>query len=57
LLRKVFGGNDLIATPKRTARQVDGRNGLDNVRLFLEIGEAFSVRFGASEITSLRTVG
>lgn len=57
LLRDVFDDDDLVARPELTAHTVDGWDSLGNVRLFLEIEKAFSVRFSATEITSLRNVG
>lgn len=57
LLRDVFDNDDLVATPELTARAVDGWDSLGNVRLFLEIERAFSIRFSATEIASLKNVG
>jgi acyl carrier protein len=57
LLRDVFDNDDLIATPELTAKAVEGWDSLGNVRLFLEIEKAFTVRFNATEITSLKNVG
>jgi acyl carrier protein len=57
LLRDVFDNDDLVATPELTAHKVDGWDSLGNVRLFLEIEKAFSVRFSATEISSLKNVG
>ena len=57
LLRDVFDDDDLVATPELVAHKVDGWDSLGNVRLFLEIEKAFSVRFSATEITSLKNVG
>jgi acyl carrier protein len=57
LLRDVFDSDDLVATPELAARQVAGWDSLGNVRLFLEIEKAFSVRFTATEISSLKNVG
>lgn len=57
LLRDVFDNDELVATPELTASKVPGWDSLGNVRLFLEIEQVFSMRFGASEISSLRNVG
>lgn len=57
LLRDVFDDDRLVATPGLTARQVNGWDSLGNIRLFLEIEKAFSVRFSAIEISSLKNVG
>lgn len=57
VLRDVFDSDDLVATPKLTARIVKGRDSLGNVRLFLEIERNFSIRFSTVEIAALRNVG
>ena len=57
LLREVFDDDDIVATPALTAHKVSGWDSLGNVRLFLEIEKAFSVRFSATEITSLKNIG
>lgn len=57
LLREVFDNDSLIATPELAARAVPGWDSLGNVRLFLEIERAFSVRFSATEIAALKNVG
>ncbi len=57
LLREVFDNDSLVATPDLTASKVEGWNSLGNVRLFLEIERAFSVRFNATEISGLKNVG
>jgi acyl carrier protein len=57
LLRDVFDDDDLVATPELTAHRVNGWDSLGNVRLFVEIEKAFSIRFSATEITSLKNVG
>ena len=57
ILRNVFDNDNLVATPGLTAHQVEGWDSLGNVRLFVEIERAFSVRFSAMEISSLKNVG
>jgi len=57
LLRNVFDNDDLLATPELTARQVNGWDSLGNVRLFIEVEREFSVRFSATEISSLKNIG
>jgi acyl carrier protein len=57
ILRDVFDDDALVATPGLTAREVDGWDSLGNVRLFLEIERAFTIRFSAGEISSLKNVG
>ena len=57
VLRDVFESDDIVATPDLTAHKVEGWDSLGNVRLFVEIERAFSVRFSAPEISSLKNVG
>lgn len=57
VLREVFDDDDLVATEDLTAPRVNGWDSLGNVRLFLEIEKEFSVRFSATEISSLKNVG
>jgi acyl carrier protein len=57
LLRDVFDDDGIVATPGLTAQQVHGWDSLGNVRLFLEVERVFSVRFSATEISSLKNVG
>ena len=57
VLRDIFENEELTATPELTARMVDGWDSLGNVRLFVELEQAFGVRFSATEISSLKNVG
>lgn len=57
LLREVFYDDDLVAHPAMTASQVQGWDSLGHVRLLVEVERAFSIRFSATEISSLRSVG
>lgn len=57
VLRDIFENENLTATPELTARMVDGWDSLGNVRLFVELEQAFGVRFSATEISSLKNVG
>ncbi len=57
VLREVFDDDELVATPDLTASMVRGWDSLGNVRLFLDIENAFSIRFSATEIAALRNVG
>jgi acyl carrier protein len=57
ILRDVFDRDDLVAKPELTAHHVEGWDSLSHVRLFVEIERAFSVRFSASEMASLKSVG
>ena len=57
VLRSVFDNEELVATPTLTAKHVNGWDSLNNVRLFLEVEGEFAVRFSATEISSLKSVG
>jgi acyl carrier protein len=57
ILRDVFDDDNVTATPRLTAQQVNGWDSLGNVRLFVEIERAFAVRFSATEVSSLKNVG
>lgn len=57
VLRDIFDNEALVVTPELTARAVEGWDSLSNVRLFIELERVFSVRFGATEISSLKNVG
>ena len=57
LLRNVFDDDDLVATADLNAQRVNGWDSLGNVRLFLEIEKEFTLRFTATEISSLRNLG
>ena len=57
VLCDVFDSDEIVATPQMVANDVPGWDSLGNVRLFVEIERAFSVRFSATEISSLKNVG
>ena len=57
ILRNVFDDDTLVARPDLTADQVRGWDSFAHLRLILAVEEAFSVRFSASQITSLQNVG
>jgi len=57
ILREVFYDDDIVAVPQMTASQVNGWDSLGHVRLLVEIERAFDVRFDATEISTLKSVG
>jgi acyl carrier protein len=57
ILRDVFDNDSLVATPDLTAPMVEGWDSLNNVRLFVAIEQALSLRFTAQEIAGLENVG
>jgi acyl carrier protein len=57
LLRDVFYDDDLVATPVMTAGEVSGWDSLGHVRLLVEVEREFSIRFSATEVSTLRNLG
>ncbi|MEP6730567.1 MAG: acyl carrier protein [bacterium] len=57
VFRDVFDDDALEVHSAMTAEDVDGWDSLTHVRLMLSVERAFAVRFTASEIGKLKTVG
>ncbi|MGH7065479.1 MAG: acyl carrier protein [Stellaceae bacterium] len=57
ILRDTFDDDDLVATPQLAADQVKGWDSLSNVRFFVAVEQAMSVRFTAAEIGGLKNLG
>ena len=57
VFRDVFDEDDLVLTPETTADDVDGWDSLSHIRLVLAVSKSFDVKFSASEIGGLKTVG
>ena len=57
VLRGIFDGEELVATPGLSARAVNEWDSLGHARLFVEIERVFGVRFNATGISSLKNVG
>jgi acyl carrier protein len=57
IIRDVFDDDTLVATPELTARDVDGWDSVNHVRLILSVERQFKLKFAASEVTSLKRLG
>jgi acyl carrier protein len=56
VFRQVFD-DDVAIGETTTARDVEGWDSLNHVRLVVAIEKAFGVRFASGEVSELRTVG
>jgi acyl carrier protein len=56
VFRTIFD-DDVVISESTTARDVDGWDSLNHVRLVVAIEKAFKVRFGSGEVSALKTVG
>ena len=57
IFRSVFDDDKLDVKPSLSARDLNGWDSLRNIRLMLAIEKSFRVRFTASEIGKLESVG
>jgi acyl carrier protein len=57
ILRDVFENDTLVAAPGLTAKDVDGWDSLNHIRLVLTVQKAFGVKFAAHEVANLKNVG
>jgi acyl carrier protein len=57
ILHDLFDDPELILTPTLTAKDVDGWDSLNHIRLVLSVQKAFGVKFSALEISKLSDVG
>jgi acyl carrier protein len=57
IFREVFENDALVATPELMARDVEGWDSLNHIRLVLTVQKAFGVKFAAHEIANLQNVG
>jgi len=57
IFRDVFDDNELTTTPGLSAKQVDGWDSLNNIRLFVAIERAFGIKFATNEVTKFVNVG
>jgi acyl carrier protein len=53
----VFDDDTIEVTPTLTAKDVDGWDSLNHIRLILTVEKAFNVKVSTSEIGSLENVG
>jgi acyl carrier protein len=57
IFEDVFDDDSIVVTPQLTAKDVDGWDSLNHIRLILTIEKAFKIKFSTSEIGSLENVG
>jgi acyl carrier protein len=57
ILRDVFDGDSVVATPELTAGDVDGWDSVNHVRLILSVEREFKIKFAASEMTGFKKLG
>jgi acyl carrier protein len=57
IMRNVFDDEHLVARPELTANDVDGWDSFAHLRLIASVEKEFSLRFSASQISSLKNVG
>jgi acyl carrier protein len=57
IFREVFDDDSLVVRPDLAADDVNGWDSTSHIRLVLSVERAFSIRFAASEVTSLKNVG
>ena len=56
IFKRVFD-DDVVITEATTAKDVDGWDSLNHVRLVVAMEKAFNVRFASGEVNELKTVG
>ena len=57
VFEKVFDDDTIEVTPELSAKDVDGWDSLNHIRLILTIEKAFKIKFSTSEIGKLQNVG
>ncbi len=57
ILQDLFDDDSITATPKLSAKDVDGWDSLTHIRLMLTVEKAFQVKFSTAEIGKMETVG
>jgi acyl carrier protein len=57
IFEDVFDEESIQLTPELTAKDVDGWDSLNHIRLILTVERAFKVKFSTSEIGKLNNVG
>jgi len=57
IFHELFDDLELVLKPSLTAKDVDGWDSLNHIRLVLEVQKAFGVKFSAFEISKLKDVG
>jgi acyl carrier protein len=57
IFQDVFDDDSIKVTPELTAKDVDGWDSLNHIRLILTVEKAFKIKFSTSEIGRLERVG
>jgi acyl carrier protein len=57
IFQEVFDDDLIRLTPELSAKDVDGWDSLNHIRLMLTIEKAFKIKFSTSEIGKLENVG
>jgi acyl carrier protein len=57
IFEDVFDEDAIVLTPELTAKDVEGWDSLNHIRLMLTIEKAFKIKFSTSEIGKLENVG
>lgn len=57
IFQDVFDRDDIVVGPELSASDVIEWDSLSNIRLFVAIEQAFSIRFTSDEVTTLQNVG
>jgi acyl carrier protein len=57
IFEDVFDEDSIQVTPQLSAKDVDGWDSLNHIRLVLTIEKAFKIKFSTSEIGKLENVG
>jgi acyl carrier protein len=57
IFHDLFDDPELVLSPTLTAKDIEGWDSLNHVRLVLSVQKAFEVRFSAAEIGRLVNVG
>ena len=57
IFQDVFDDDSIKVAPELTAKDVDGWDSLNHIRLILTVEKAFKIKFSTSEIGRLERVG
>jgi acyl carrier protein len=57
IFEDVFDEDSIAVTPELSAKNVEGWDSLNHIRLMLTIEKAFKIKFSTSEVGKLENVG
>jgi len=57
IFQDVFDEDSIVVTPELTAKDVEGWDSLNHIRLILTVEKVFKIKFSTSEIGRLARVG